>query len=69
MTLRDKYRADVVVLIVDDAAGCGLATRVFADAEDAFAVVHHECSASFYSLASSAAARGSSSKCLMAASV
>jgi hypothetical protein len=49
--LRDKYRADVVVLIVDDAAGCGLATRVFADAEDAFAVVHHECSASSYSLA------------------
>ena len=49
--LRDKYRADVVVLIVDDPAGCGLATRVFTDAEDAFAVVHHECAASSYSLA------------------
>jgi metallopeptidase family M12-like protein len=49
--LRDKYRADVVVLIVDDASGCGLATRVFADAGDAFAVVHHECAASSYSLA------------------
>ena len=49
--LRDKYRADVVVLIVDDASGCGLATRVFADANDAFAVVHHECAASSYSLA------------------
>jgi hypothetical protein len=30
--LRDKYRADVAVLIVDDSKGCGLATRVFADA-------------------------------------
>jgi hypothetical protein len=49
--LRDKYRADVVVLIVDDPSGCGLATRVFADANDAFAVVHHECAASSYSLA------------------
>jgi len=49
--LRDKYRADVVVLVVDDASGCGLATRVFADASDAFAVVHHECAASSYSLA------------------
>src|SRR5262245_22795324 len=49
--LRDKYRADVVVLIVDDASGCGLATRVYADASDAFAVVHHECAASSYSLA------------------
>ena len=49
--LRDKYRADVVVLIVDDASGCGLATRVFADTADAFAVVHHECAASSYSLA------------------
>jgi peptidyl-Asp metalloendopeptidase len=49
--LRDKYRADVVVLIVDDASGCGLATRVFADAGDAFAVVHHECAATSYSLA------------------
>jgi hypothetical protein len=49
--LRDKYRADVVVLIVDDPTGCGLATRVFADASDAFAVVHHECAATSYSLA------------------
>jgi hypothetical protein len=49
--LRDKYKADVAILIVDDAQGCGLATRVFADAEEAFAVVHHECAASTYSLA------------------
>src|SRR6185312_11635883 len=41
--LRDAYRADIAILIVDDAVGCGLATRVRADAEDAFAVVHHAC--------------------------
>ncbi len=49
--LRDKYAAAVAVLIVDDPNGCGLATRVFADANDAFAVVHHACAASTYSLA------------------
>jgi hypothetical protein len=49
--LRDKYRADVAVLIVDDPKGCGLATRVYADAEEAFAVVHHECAASTHSVA------------------
>jgi hypothetical protein len=49
--LRNKYRADVAVLIVDDPQGCGLATRVYADAEEAFAVVHHECAATTYSVA------------------
>jgi hypothetical protein len=49
--LRDKYRADVALLVVDDAKGCGLATRVYADADDAFAVVHHECAATTYSVA------------------
>jgi hypothetical protein len=49
--LRDKHRADVAVLVVDDANGCGLATRVFADADEAFAVVHHECAASTYTVA------------------
>jgi hypothetical protein len=49
--LRDKYRADVAILIVDDPKGCGLATRVFAEASEAFAVVHHECAASTYTVA------------------
>ncbi len=49
--LRDKYKADVAILIVDDAQGCGLATRVFADADEAFAVVHHECAATTYTVA------------------
>jgi hypothetical protein len=49
--LRNEKRADVVVLIVDDASGCGLSTRVAADADEAFAVVHHSCAALSYSLA------------------
>ena len=49
--LRNQYRADVAVLIVDDPAACGLATRVFADSNEAFAVVHHECAATTYSVA------------------
>jgi hypothetical protein len=49
--LRNKHKADVAILIVDDAKGCGLATRVHADAEEAFAVVHHECAASTYTVA------------------
>jgi hypothetical protein len=49
--LRDKYRADVALLVLDDAHGCGLATRVFADADEAFAVVHHECAATTYTVA------------------
>ena len=49
--LRNKYKADVAVLIVDDSQGCGLATRVYADPDEAFAVVHHECAATTYSLA------------------
>jgi len=50
-SLRDKYGADVVILIVDDAQGCGLSTRVHPDADEAFAVVHHECAATTLSLA------------------
>jgi Metallo-peptidase family M12 len=49
--LRNEKRADVVALIVDDPSGCGLSTRVHADAEEAFVVVHHACAALTYSLA------------------
>ncbi len=48
--LRAKYGADVAVLVLDDPMGCGLSTRVAADAADAFTVVHHECAATMYSL-------------------
>ncbi len=49
--LREKFKADVGILIVDDPKGCGLATRVYADPDEAFAVVHHECAAASYTLA------------------
>jgi hypothetical protein len=49
--LRNEKRADVVALIVDDASGCGLSTRVAADAEEAYVVVHHACASLTYSLA------------------
>ena len=48
--LRDRYRADVAVLIVHDPHGCGLAAQVQAPENRAFAVVHHECAATTYSL-------------------
>jgi hypothetical protein len=49
--LREKYDADVAILIVDDPTGCGLATRVFAGADEAFAVAHHGCALMSYSVA------------------
>ena len=49
--LRNEKRADIVALIVDDPSGCGLSTRVGADAEEAFVVVHHSCAALTYSMA------------------
>jgi len=49
--LRGRYHADVAVLIVEDANGCGQATRVAPDADEAFAVVHHGCALSNYTLA------------------
>lgn len=49
--LRNEKRADIVVLIVDDPSGCGLSTRVAADADEAYVVVHHSCAALTYSVA------------------
>lgn len=49
--LRNEVKADIAILIVDDASGCGLATRVAADHDEAFAVVHQECAATSYSIA------------------
>jgi metallopeptidase family M12-like protein len=40
-----------VGLIVDDASGCGLSTRVAADSEDAYFVVHHSCATITISIA------------------
>ena len=48
--LRNTYAADVGLLIVDDANGCGLAAEVYARPERAFAAVHHGCAANMYSI-------------------
>ena len=49
--LRNEKRADIVGLIVDDPSGCGLSTRVAADSEDAYFVVHHSCATITISIA------------------
>src|SRR5262245_39439450 len=49
--LRNEKRADIVGLVLHSPTGCGLSTRVGADAEEAFFVVHHACAAITYSLA------------------
>jgi len=49
--LRNEKRADIVGLIIDNPNGCGLSTRVGADADEAFFVVHHSCAAMTISIA------------------
>jgi hypothetical protein len=48
--VRDEMHADIVVLILDSPDACGLATRVKADADEAFAAVHHVCAMTGYSI-------------------
>jgi hypothetical protein len=48
--LRDEKRADIVGLVIDDPSGCGLSTRVGAEADEAYFVVHHSCAAITYSI-------------------
>jgi hypothetical protein len=47
--LRGAHAADVAVLIFNNDAFCGLASDIMADANGAFAVVHHDCAAGYYS--------------------
>ena len=49
--LRNEKRADIVGLVLHSPTACGLSTRVNADAEDAFFVVHHACAGITYSIA------------------
>ena len=49
--IRNEKKADIVGLVVDDSSGCGLSTRVAADAEDAYFVVHHSCASITISIA------------------
>jgi hypothetical protein len=49
--LRDAYKADVCVLLIDSPSYCGLASAILADESTAFAVVHYTCATGYYSLA------------------
>jgi hypothetical protein len=49
--LRNEKRADIVGLMLEDPSGCGLSTRVGADAEEAYFIVHHSCVALTFSIA------------------
>ena len=49
--LRNEKRADIVGLVLHSPTACGLSTRVNADAEDAYFVVHHACAGITYSIA------------------
>jgi len=50
-TWRNQYSADVVVLLVNDAAFCGLASRILASQTTAFAAVYWDCATGYYSFA------------------
>jgi hypothetical protein len=41
--LRDEKHADIVGLVIDNARGCGLSTRIGPESDDAYFVVHHAC--------------------------
>src|SRR5262245_37337018 len=41
--LRNEKRADIVGLVIDNATGCGLSTRVGPESDEAYFVVHHAC--------------------------
>lgn len=48
--LRDEKKADIVGLVLHSPSGCGLSTRVGAEADEAFFVVHHACAVITYSI-------------------
>lgn len=47
--LRNNYKADVCVLLIDDNKGCGWADQIFATEDRAFAVVHYTYATGNYS--------------------
>lgn len=47
---RNTYKADVCVLLIDDASYCGT-SKIMAREDSAFAVVYHTCATGYYSFA------------------
>jgi hypothetical protein len=50
-TLRNTYKADVVIMIVNNTAYCGLANMIMANASGAFCLVSRICATGYYSFA------------------
>lgn len=50
-TTRNTVAADVALLVIDDAAACGLASSIGSTAATAFAAVHYDCATGYYSFA------------------
>jgi hypothetical protein len=48
-TLRETYKADVAVLIIDQNDWCGLADAILATKDSAFALVYYDCATGYYS--------------------
>ncbi len=48
---RNQYRADVVMLLVNDTDYCGIASQIYSVATTAFAVVYYDCATGYYSFA------------------
>jgi hypothetical protein len=49
--LRNEKRADIVGLIIDNPNGCGLATRIGPESDEAYFVAHHACATITLSIA------------------
>jgi hypothetical protein len=49
--LRDQYGADLVALIVNQSAFCGMADAIMATEDKAFAAVYYSCATGYYSFA------------------
>ena len=50
-TSRNNTRADVAVLVINNASSCGLASSIGSTAATAFAAVHWDCATGYYSFA------------------
>ncbi|MCW6028874.1 zinc-dependent metalloprotease [Stenotrophomonas sp. SRS1] len=50
-TSRNSTRADVAVLVINNASSCGLASGIGSTAATAFAAVHWDCATGYYSFA------------------
>ncbi|WP_422507546.1 zinc-dependent metalloprotease [Stenotrophomonas sp. GZD-301] len=50
-TSRNNTRADVAVLVINNASSCGLASGIGSTASTAFAAVHWDCATGYYSFA------------------